>query len=277
MLQTSLRCAGCQLPGSARSRIWRRSFIDRRAYLIASYALAAIDAGNYRRQRVQPRNYERSRIRKTEAAIGRWKRTHLFYGGGLAGRWKPLRSWSRRSDGLKGPIRCGGDGASSNDPMVRTGLLFLLRAKDRYGVWFQRRRRSTCWDTLITLLGTPASDLQTVGNRVEVIINGQPATSLELTGNQPTSVISADISRFLKSENEQSSLRRAAGAPLFRSQLVANYYVPGSRLSRRIAAPVTAESGSLRLETTFDKSSAGITRRFPVALKPSGWAFAVME
>ena len=157
--------------------------------------------------------------------------------------------------------------ASSTDPLVRTGLLFLLREKDHYGVWYSTQATINVLDTLMTLLGTPASDLRTAGNRVEVIINGQPATSLELTGNQNTSVIRADISRFLQSETNKIQLRRAAGSPFVSVQLVANYYVPWEPVVAPAAGPETAASGSLRLETTFDKSTARINEEISCHVK----------
>jgi hypothetical protein len=150
-------------------------------------------------------------------------------------------------------------GTESTDPLVRSGLLFLLKQKDRYGVWSSTQATINVLDTLISLLGPNASATSRKGLAppIEIIVNGQLATSLNLpAGDQTASLIRADISRFMRNGANHVELRRAVNSGLASVQVVARYYEPWSSSEAR--QPSTAnptEAGSLRLETTFDKTS----------------------
>src|SRR6185295_4292967 len=99
-----------------------------------------------------------------------------FYGWGMAGRVETtalavqaLARYARTQ-----PMETG----QPPEPLVRSGLLFLLRQKDRYGVWSSTQATINVLDTLVTLLNDGSQSTRT--SRLEVVVNGRAATSVEL-------------------------------------------------------------------------------------------------
>ena len=206
-------------------------------YLIASYALAAIEAGD--KQGATRATAKLRTLAHTEGDTTYWalETNTPFYGWGLAGR---VETTALAIQALTRSAKTQSTQATtsplSTDPLVRSGLLFLLRQKDRYGVWYSTQATINVLDTLMTLLatdgGAPDRKSAETAAPVEIIINGQLATSVNLPpGDQTASLIRADISRFLHSGANRLELRRAAGSAFASVQLVANYYVPWSASS----------------------------------------------
>lgn len=243
-------------------------------YLIASYALAAIEAGD--KQGAMRAAAKLRTLAHTEGDTTYWalETNTPFYGWGLAGRVETtalaiqalVRSAKTQSEQAAKSL-------PSTDPLVRSGLLFLLRQKDRYGVWYSTQATINVLDTLMTLLATDAAapDRKSVGTAapVEIIINGQLATSVNLpSGDQTAGLIRADISRFLQNGTNRIELRRAAGSGYASVQWVANYYVPWSASSATQNSGVNIEaSSSLRLAATFDKTAAKVNEEIVCHVK----------
>ncbi len=232
-------------------------------YLTASFALAAIDANDMAgaaRAVAKLRTWAHT---ERDASYWSLETNTPFYGWGMAGR---VETTAIVVQALRRMETTAAPNAPTSDPLVRSGLLFLLRAKDRYGVWYSTQATINVLDSLMTLLASDASEKK-ASNPVEVIVNGQLATSLELTGNQNESVIRADISRFLQKDRNEILLRRSAGASFVSVQLVANYYVPWASRVTQNAGLNNGESGALRLETTFDKNNGRINEEISCRVK----------
>jgi hypothetical protein len=242
-------------------------------YLIASYALAAIEAGE--KQGATRATGKLRTLAHTEGDTTYWalETNTPFYGWGLAGRVETtalaiqaLARYAKTQTAQTPPS------LQSTDPLVRSGLLFLLRQKDRYGVWYSTQATINVLDTLMTLLATDGDpDRRAAGLAapVEIVINGQLATSLNLpAGDQTAGLIRADISRFVHNGANRVELRRAAGSALASVQLVANYYVPWSASAATQTWDVKiGEASSLRLAATFDKSAAKINEEIVCHVK----------
>src|SRR5262249_2062342 len=118
-------------------------------YLIASYALAVMDAGE--KKGAENAVTKLRTLAHEEAGTSYWnlESNTPFYGWGLAGRIETtaLAVNALKRDGATGRL---GDGEKNSDLMNR-GLLFLLRNKDRYGVWLSTQATINVLDTLISL------------------------------------------------------------------------------------------------------------------------------
>jgi len=238
-------------------------------YLLASYALAAMDAGDDVAA-AQAVTKLRS-IAQQEAGTTYWKlETNTpFHGWGIAGRVETtalavqaLARYARTKT-----IETG----QPPEPLVRSGLLFLLRQKDRYGVWCSTQATINVLDTLVTLLNDGSSSSQR--SRVEVVVNGKAANAVELPpGNQIADLIRVDLSGFLHSGANSIELRRPSGSAFASVQLVANYYVPWSASDSTEVKE--RESGSLRLATTFDKKAAKINEEIICHVKAERVGFS---
>lgn len=237
-------------------------------YLIASYALAAIDAGDQPAAALATTKLRT--LARSEGDTTYWalETNTPFYGWGLAGR---VETTALAVQALTRYAKTQSDQANGTpEPLVRSGLLFLLRSKDRYGVWYSTQATINVLDTLLALLAedTATAD-QTKGAAVEIIVNGVLATSLTLpTANQTGALIRADISRFLRGGTNRVELRRASSASIASIQLVANYYVPWLETGTVQAAPQKPlGSSALRLTTTFDKTTAKVNEEISCHVK----------
>ncbi|HWN11394.1 MAG TPA: MG2 domain-containing protein [Pyrinomonadaceae bacterium] len=236
-------------------------------HLIASYALAAIDAGD--RAGAQRAIAKLQTLAQTDGDTTYWTldTTTPFNGWGNAGRVETtalviqaLKHFSRTYPGET-------TGADPGDTLTRRGLLFLLRQKDRYGVWYSTQATINVLDTLMSLLGTSQAGASAPSQPVmiDVIVNGQPATSLKSpAGAQNTVMIRADVSAFLRSGTNRVELRRARGSAMASVQLVANYYVPWSTQDNQSK---TRAPGSVFLSATFDKHVARINEEIVCSVK----------
>jgi hypothetical protein len=227
-------------------------------YLIASYALAATDAGD---EAGAARAIAKLRtLAHSEGDSTYWslETNTPFYGWGLAGRVETsalvVQALARSSRNQAGQVN------PTSDPLVRSGLLFLLKAKDRYGVWYSTQATINVLDTLMTLLSTDRTSNQKSAGTAEIIVNGQPAGSLNLPpGNQTSGPVSADISRFVHNGTNKVELRRPAGSPFASVQTVARYYIPwAASTATEDTAIQRGTTRLLRLATTFDKNTATI-------------------
>jgi hypothetical protein len=233
-------------------------------YLIASYALAATDAGD---ATGAARAMAKLRaLARTEGDTTYWalESNTPFYGWGLAGRVETtalaVQALARQSQ-----TAAGADAA-----LVRSGLLFLVRAKDRYGVWYSTQATINVLDTLITLLSLDETRGGPKGSAVEIVVNGNRAPALELaTGDQTGGVFRNDISRFLHHGANRIELKRGAGSGFASVQLVANYYVPWTTSEASASG-----SGALRLLTVFDRQTAQVNQEIVCHVKAERVAFS---
>ncbi|HKS28109.1 MAG TPA: MG2 domain-containing protein [Pyrinomonadaceae bacterium] len=235
-------------------------FLDRRVeatdepYLIASYALAAIDAGDY--ERVE-RAVARLRLlahNEGEGSYWSLETNSPFYGWGLAGRIETtalvLQALSRAA---KSP--------DETDQLVSRGLLFLLKGKDRYGVWYSTQATINVLDALTVLLSNSSTaQAQIAASIASVIVNGKVAATIQLPpAGQLAGPLTYDISGLLLPGSNRVEIARGAGGggPRLSAQVVSNYYLPWPRaLSDETAR---GRERALKLAVGFDKTEVGVT------------------
>jgi hypothetical protein len=251
-------------------------------YLIASYALAASDAGDLKGAKDA---IEKLRaLAHEEAGASYWtlETNTPFYGWGLAGRIETtaLALQALNKYCVMQNADCGLSNTESSNPqseiripqLIDRGLLFLLRAKDRYGVWYSTQATVNTLDTLVALLSKDSLDAPGAngaaasrradagGQEAQVFINGKAATTIEMPlSNQLASPILVDISRFISNGKNRVEIRRAAGSAARASvQVVSTYYMPwAARKAASHAVPDDA-ARALRLGVSYDRSEAGI-------------------
>ena len=256
-------------------------------YLIASYALAAIEVDEAARAG--------KAIAKLRALVHEEKNANYwsletntpFYGWGLAGRVETtalvvqaLARYGSEPEAIRGPqagsprgvVVATGPGVKredagetpalpATDNLVRGGLLFLLREKDRYGVWYSTQATINVLDALLVLL---ARDVNTASDRprsAEIIVNGRTVKSIEMPApNRLVSPIAIDLSQFLTMGANRVELKRARGSSPASVQAVAIYYLPWRESVATQEANWRANGSSgLRLVTKFDQTESKIS------------------
>src|SRR5207244_2801155 len=144
--------------------------------------------------------------------------------------------------------------------LIDRGLLFLLREKDRYGVWYSTQATINVLDALLALV---ARDVNAAGTprTAEILVNGRSAKSVELPApNRLVSPITIDLSQFLQTGVNRVEIRRARGSSPASAQAVATYYLPWRESVAMYEANWRANgASSLRLVTSFDKTETKIS------------------
>ena len=243
-------------------------------YLIACYALAAREAG-------QSAEADRaiSKLRalaRDEAGTNYWnlESNTPFYGWGLAGRIettalvvKALALATENAEATESKEKMAGSldknsvrsvsSVAQRDPLLDRGLLFLLRNKDRYGVWLSTQATINVLDALVTLNEMGNAKASAAG-QAEIIVNGRRATSVTMPpSNQLSNPITVDLTPFLITGSNRVEIKRAGNATAATAQLVESHYVPWPRAaSAQTESFKPGASSGLRLAVSFDKTEA---------------------
>lgn len=241
-------------------------FLDRKVaeldepYLIASYALASLDAGD--QQRAERAIARLARLAHAEGDGSYWllETNTPFYGWGLAGRIETtaLVLQALSLGNTKGKVE-------EMDALINRGLLFLLKRKDRYGVWYSTQATVNVLEALIALLSNPSTDNSP--SAASVIVNGRVATTIQLPApGQLTAPLTYDLTKFLSTGSNRVEIERTGtGGARVSAQLVSNYYVPWTKS----LADDTKQSnaGALKLSVNFDKTQVGVTNEVACKVK----------
>jgi hypothetical protein len=161
-----------------------------------------------------------------------------------------------------------------SDDLVSRGLLFLLKNKDQYGVWYSTQATVNVLDALMNLSPTRDStqsaqatnaltpNAQTSdAQSAEVFVNNQSAGTISFpSGASLVAPVTLDISRFVAAGANRVDVRRAGGGAQTRAaaQVVASYYVPWSQVEADGTLHSEHSSRALRLGVAFDKTTARV-------------------
>lgn len=231
-------------------------------YLIASYALASADAGDDEALALAARKLVALAREEGDGSFWELQTNTPFYGWGQAGR---VETTALALKSLN--IFCAKRGAECGAarPLIDRGLLFLLRNKDRYGVWYSTQATVNVHDTLASLV---AARDNASGGVAEIFVNGRRAGSLELPpASQITGPLILDLTPHVSAGDNRVEVRRASGSALAQAQAVTTYYLPWSKaLSVNETGATTqgvrppAKSGALNLSVAYDRTSAEINQ-----------------
>jgi hypothetical protein len=218
-------------------------------YAIASYALAAIHAGDEPSATRALNKLVALAHREGEASYWDLETNTPFYGWGLAGR---IEATALAVEALALA------GKASPDELVSRGLLFLLRQKDRYGVWYSSQATVNVLDALVTVLEKREPSRAIEGSPADVFLNGKQIASVSMPAqNKLTNPVTIDLSPFLSIGANRIQVKCPAGSPQASAQLVTTHYEPWPAASG-LNKLTTASAGSLKLRVNFDKTGAKI-------------------
>jgi hypothetical protein len=147
--------------------------------------------------------------------------------------------------------------------LLNRGLLFILKQKDRYGVWYSTQATVNVLEAIRAVAQGSGSDTGNAAgsHTAEIIVNGRPVTTVTIPSDKEISnPIFVDVSSFLTSGENQVEIRRPNGASTASAQLVTTYYIPwtSSEASTSEARRVNGAT-ALKLKTEFDRTETNIT------------------
>jgi hypothetical protein len=294
------RTGDTQAKAAAQSLTSALNYLQQRAgelnepYLIAAYALAALDAKDSARAR--PAIEKLRVLAQSENDMSFWPLAAgtPFYGWGLAGRIEAtalavqaLTRFAATEQSGKAEDAGGLENGAQNSPhttgaQARRGLLYLLRNKDRYGVWYSTQATVNALDALIsTMAGRDAPSQTGTGEAADILINGRHATEVMLPpANQLSAPLSISLTPYLAPGNNHVLIRRHAGGSQAAVQVVQTYYVPWDKSPA--VARATAASRALRLAVSYDKTEmevgAEVTCKVEAErMRPDGYGMLLAE
>ncbi len=225
-------------------------------YILASYALAALGAGDKSAFATSIARLRKLEHREGDSSYWSLEMNTPFYGWGLAGRVETTAL-------VLQALSADSNTSADSDLLISRGLLFLLRNQDRYGIWYSTQATIDVLDAIASLTSSktvPATDKGNLGSKAVVLVDGQQALSIELPpSNTLTAPITVDISKFVLPGSHHIEVRRPSGSSPASIQVLADYYVPwahtapGSTLYQKEMV-----SDALRLAVHFDKLSANV-------------------
>lgn len=226
-------------------------------YLTASYALAAI--GLEKKDLAGPALAKLAAGARDEAGARVWslQQNTPFYGWGLAGQ---IETTSLAVLALhQGKTMIPTADRKSIEDLVDRGLLFLMRNKDRYGVWHSTQTTINVLQALLALHESE-STISDAAGRAEVFINGKSAGTVALPpARQLSNPVSLDLSAFVQAGENRIEIRREGTPSRASAQMITTYYAPWSSEKQNAREQVTAKDASaLRLSVQYDRAQAAI-------------------
>lgn len=209
-------------------------------YALALYGLASLDAGNIEAANKTAQLLAKMAIPEDNAVYWKLETNTPFYGWGTAGRVETTALVVQLL--LKTKI---------NQDLVSRGMLFLLKNKDRYGVWYSTQTTINVLDSFLATLSTEkTAETQTL----QVLLNGENLQNITVPPDQITP-ITVDLTNKLDAKTNRVEVKGSSNSPLM-SQIVSAHYIDWK--DSEASGKNTNQSRQLRLDYKCDKQNAAI-------------------
>jgi hypothetical protein len=214
-------------------------------YALALFGLASLDAGDADTAKQIASRLENMSIPEGSGAYWKLETNTPFYGWGTAGR---VETTALVMQLLTRVAKLDSKPAST---IASKGLIFLLKNKDRYGVWYSTQTTINVLDAFLAILST-----DTAGRRqtIRIAVNGVDLPDIDVPADR-LDPINIDLAGKLSPSANAIELRSSANSPVM-AQLVGTHYIDW-RDSQ--SAGVSANpSRALRLDYKCDRTGASI-------------------
>ena len=231
-------------------------------YTIALYTQAQLDAGNDEKAIAAAKQLEQAAL--TEGSLRYWNLevNTPFYGWGRAGR---IETTALALEAITRAHRLPQWRQSSTGGLMNQALLFLIKEKDRYGVWYSSQATVRVLHSLIVLsdeqIATPSTDLA-------IKVNGRSIKPITLpSGNELSNYIDLDISGGLRPGNNVIELHRTGTGQSVAVQVVEAHYIPWSKAEK------VGTANNLRLAVKLNKDQAAAGEAITYSVEAERTAF----
>ena len=218
-------------------------------YTMSMYALAASDSGAKDQAAVMAAKLTTFAHKEGRGTYWALETNTPFYGWGRAGRVETT------AIAVQALSQIDGQTVAMRD-QIASGVLFLLKQKDRYGVWCSGQATVNVLQAILGVL--TASPATAATSTATVTINGKPVGQLQLSNSAADGPVYLDIGKYLTPGANEILLHRDGSGPYASAQTVATYYVPWKQDGSVREITRTGESRALRLSVKFDKADATV-------------------
>jgi hypothetical protein len=214
-------------------------------YTLALFGLAALDAGD--KALAQNVGTRLASLAKTESGGAYWnlESNTAFNGWGTAGRIETTALVTQLLTRL-----------DAHRDLAARGILYLLKTKDRYGVWHSTQ---TTINVLDAFIASGASEAR-ASAQVRIVVNGQVAQTIDIGADTLDQII-VNLSGKLRVGKNTIELQSTSRTP-FMANLVATHFVDWN------AASVTAVTPpAFRFDYRCDRTSAAIMQEISCSVQ----------
>jgi hypothetical protein len=229
-------------------------------YAMALFGLTSLDAGDIETAIQIAGQLEKLAVPEGSAVYWKLETNKPFYGWGTAGRIETTAMV------LQLLTRVAKSELKPTPDVVSKGLLFLLKNKDRYGVWYSTQTTINVLDSFLAIL---ASDGPPQPQNLQVIVNGTALPDIPVAADRIEPVI-VDLAGKLSPTSNSIEVRGAANAPLM-AQAVATHYIDW-RDSKSTNMDIGGSS-ALRLDYKCDKTNPAILEEVTCSVEAERIAF----
>ncbi|HRA39479.1 MAG TPA: MG2 domain-containing protein [Pyrinomonadaceae bacterium] len=215
-------------------------------YALALYGLASLDSGDRAAAEDVASRLESMAISEGDGVYWKLETNTPFYGWGTAGRIETTALVTQLL------IKVRKDKPTERTAeLISKGTIFLLKNKDRYGVWYSTQTTINVLDAFLAAIG----DAKTIqAQRLEITLNGQPFKTVDVAADRIEPVI-FDLTGKLDSATNAIEVRTTASAPMM-TQTVATHYIEWKDAD--LSARSVNQSRALKLDYQCDKQAPAI-------------------
>lgn len=210
-------------------------------YSIALFGLASLDSGDTATAVEAARRLQKLAITDADSVYWKLETNTPFYGWGTAGRIETTALVLQLLIATKDADKNGFD-------LISKATLFLLKNKDRYGVWYSTQTTINVLDAFLAAL----AEKKNVGSSVVVSINGVETEHINIPSDK-LDPVTLDLTGKLDANNR---IQITSSGEQAMAQIVSQHYVDWrDSTSTKINA---GTSSAIRLDYKCDKATAKI-------------------
>jgi hypothetical protein len=183
-------------------------------YAMALFGLALLDAGDTETAKQIASQLETMAIPEGSAVYWKLETNTPFYGWGTAGRIETTALV------LQLLTRVAKAEAKPTPDVASKGLLFLLKNKDRYGVWYSTQTTINVLDSFLAIL---ASDGPLQSQNIDIAVNGVALPEIPVAADR-VEPVTVDLAGKLSPTSNSIEVKGTSTSPLM-AQMVATHYI----------------------------------------------------
>ena len=212
------------------------------SFVLANFALASVETGDADAARIAAEKLEKLSQPEKETLF--WTTGNTPFHG-----WGTTAKIETTALAVQTFLRVHEDGKF--DTSISEGLAFLLKNKDKYGVWFSTQTTVNVLDALILLQKSNEGADQTSAEKTEIYINGKKIKEFSVDVNALANPLFVDVSPFLNETSNRIEIKNTGNLNFTQAQIVAAHYISWKDFP-------ADDARYFDLKVNFDKTKAKI-------------------
>jgi len=228
-------------------------------YALALYGLSLLDAGKTEDANSVAEILTKMAIPENNAVYWKLETNTPFYGWGTAGRVETTALVVQFL--IKSKIQIPDSKVKEIDELISRGTLFLLKNKDRYGVWYSTQTTINVLDAFLAAL---SDEKQTAENQqIQVVLNGANLQTISVSPDQ-IAPITLDLNAKLNPKENRLEISSSSNSAVM-AQVVRNHYIDWK--DAEISGEDTNNLRQLQLDYKCDKQNVQIMEEVNCSVK----------